>query len=248
MESVICVEHLSKSYGKIKAVDDFSFSVRGGTVFGLLGANGAGKSTVIECVLGTRKADTGTVSVLGMNPKTDRKVLFEQVGVQFQQTHFQESIKVSELCEVTSALYRQPSDYKALLRRLDIENKADKPVKELSGGEKQRLFIVLALIPNPKVVFLDELTTGLDPRARRGVWKILEDLKKDGLTILLTSHYMDEVEVLCDEICILKSGRPIYCGTVTDAIKQSPHERFEDAYLWFTGEEGDENESICDNT
>lgn len=248
MESVICVEHLSKSYGNIKAVDDFSFSVRSGTVFGLLGANGAGKSTVIECVLGTRKADTGTVSVLGMNPKTDRKVLFEQVGVQFQQTHFQESIQVSELCEVTASLYRQPSDYKVLLRRLGIEDKAGKPVKELSGGEQQRLFIVLALIPNPKVVFLDELTTGLDARARRGVWKILEDLKRDGLTIMLTSHYMDEVEVLCDEICILKSGRPVYCGTVADAVKQSPHERFEDAYLWFTDEEGEEYESICDNT
>ena len=244
MEEVIRVENLSKSYGRIRAVDNFSFSVRSGTVFGLLGANGAGKSTVIECVLGTRKADNGTISVMGMNPVSDRKTLFEQVGVQFQQSYFQENIKVGELCEVTASLYRLPAEYKTLLRRLGIDDKAEKPVKELSGGEQQRLFIVLALIPDPKVVFLDELTTGLDARARRKVWMILEELKKEGLTILLTSHFMDEVEVLCDEICILKAGRPVFSGSVKEAIRQSPHERFEDAYLWFSDDEGDKDEDI----
>jgi ABC-2 type transport system ATP-binding protein len=248
MESVICVEHLSKSYGRIKAVDDFSFSVRGGTVFGLLGANGAGKSTVIECVLGTRKADTGTVSVLGMNPAADRKTLFEQVGVQFQEAHYQENIRVGELCEVTASLYRHPMDSMTLLRRMGIDDKVQKPVKDLSGGERQRLFVVLALIPDPKVVFLDELTTGLDARARRTVWKILEELKKEGLTILLTSHFMDEVEALCDEICILRSGRPVFSGTIEEAIRRSPHEKFEDAYLWFTDEEGDQDEDIRNDT
>jgi ABC-2 type transport system ATP-binding protein len=127
---------------------------------------------------------------------------------------------------------------------LGIDDKAEKPVKELSGGEQQRLFIVLALIPDPKVVFLDELTTGLDARARRKVWMILEELKKEGLTILLTSHFMDEVEVLCDEICILKAGRPVFSGSVKEAIRQSPHERFEDAYLWFSDDEGDKDEDI----
>lgn len=248
MESVICVEHLSKSYGRIKAVDDFSFSVRGGTVFGLLGANGAGKSTVIECVLGTRKADTGTVSVLGMNPAADRKTLFEQVGVQFQEAHYPENIRVGELCEVTASLYRHPMDSMTLLRRMGIDDKVQKPVKDLSGGERQRLFVVLALIPDPKVVFLDELTTGLDARARRTVWKILEELKKEGLTILLTSHFMDEVEALCDEICILRSGRPVFSGTIEEAIRRSPHEKFEDAYLWFTDEEGDQDEDIRNDT
>lgn len=248
MEEVIRVEHLSKSYCRIKAVDDFSFSVRRGTVFGLLGANGAGKSTVIECVLGTRKADGGSVSILGMNPTSDRKALFEQVGVQFQETHFQENIRVGELCAVTASLYRRPANHLDLLRRLGIDDKTGKPVKELSGGEQQRLFIVLALIPDPEVVFLDELTTGLDARARRTVWKILEGLKKEGLTILLTSHFMDEVEALCDEICVLKSGRPVFSGTVEEAIRRSPHERFEDAYLWFTDEEGGQDEVIRNDT
>lgn len=237
MEDVIKVEHLSKSYGKLKAVDDFSFSVKRGTVFGLLGANGAGKSTTIDCVLGTKKADGGVVSVLGMNPAANRKRLFEQVGVQFQEMHYQEAIQVGELCELTASLYKKPADYKRLLTEFGILDKVNCPVKELSGGQKQRLFILLALIPNPQAVFLDELTTGLDARARRDVWRILEKLKAEGLTILLTSHSMDEVEILCDEICILKMGKPVFYGTVPEAVSQSPHDKFEDAYLWFTDEE-----------
>ena len=167
MEDIILIEHLAKSYGNLKAVDDISFSVKKGTVFGLLGANGAGKSTTIECILGTKKADSGVVSVLGMNPTTNRKELFEQVGVQFQEAHYQENIKVYELCEVTASLYKSAADYKQLLKDFGIADKGGTLVKELSGGQKQRLFIVLALIPKPKVVFLDELTTGLDARARR---------------------------------------------------------------------------------
>ena len=125
-----------------------------------------------------------------------------------------------------------------------VADKANSFVKELSGGQRQRLFIVLALIPNPQVVFLDELTTGLDARARREVWKLLARLKAEGLTILLTSHFMDEVENLCDEICILKHGKAVFYGTVAEAIKQSPCDKFEDAYLWFTDEEGIDDESI----
>ncbi|ODM26265.1 ABC transporter ATP-binding protein [Acetivibrio mesophilus] len=244
MEDVIKVEHLSKSYGNLKAVDDFSFSVKRGKVFGLLGANGAGKSTTIECVLGTQKADSGVVSILGMNPTIHRRELFEQVGVQFQETNYQENIKVGELCEVTASLYRNPEDCNKLLKRFGISDKANVLVKELSGGEKQRLFIVLALIPSPKVVFLDELTTGLDARARRDVWQILAKLKADGITILLTSHFMEEVETLCDEICILKKGKPVFYGTVSEAVNQSPHNKFEDAYLWFTDEEVVNNEIL----
>ncbi|NLB78510.1 MAG: ABC transporter ATP-binding protein [Clostridiaceae bacterium] len=244
MEDVIIVEHLSKSYGNLKAVDDFSFSVRKGTVFGLLGANGAGKSTTIECIIGTKKADNGVVSILEMNPVTNRKDLFEQVSVQFQEAHYQEYIKVGELCEVTASLYKSPADYNRLLLDFGIADKIGTLVKELSGGQKQRLFIVLALIPNPKVVFLDELTTGLDARARREVWKILARLKAKGLTILLTSHFMDEVEILCDEICILKMGKPVFYGTVAEAIKESTYDKFEDAYLWFTDERSEENESL----
>ncbi len=244
MEDVIKVKHLSKSYNNMKAVDDFSFSVKRGTVFGLLGANGTGKSTTIDCVLGTKKADNGVISILGMNPITNRREIFEQVGVQFQESHYQENIKVGELCEVTASLYKKPADYKSLLIEFGVADKVDTLVKELSGGQKQRLFIVLALIPNPQVVFLDELTTGLDARARRDVWQILARLKANGLTILLTSHFMDEVEILCDEICILKMGKPVFYGTVTEAISQSSHAKFEDAYLWFTDEEVVKNEIL----
>lgn len=244
MEDVIRVKNLTKSYCNQKAVDDLTFSVKRGMVFGLLGANGAGKSTTIECVLGTKKADSGDVSVLGKNPTINRKELFEYVGVQFQESHYQENIKVGELCEVTACLYKKPADYKTLLTRFGIADKTNTLVKELSGGEKQRLFIVLALIPGPQVVFLDELTTGLDARARRDVWQMLAKLKADGLTILLTSHFMDEVEALCDEICILKKGKPVFYGTVPEAINQSSHTKFEDAYLWFTDEEAVDNEVL----
>lgn len=192
MEYVIKVEKLSKSYESCVAVENLSFAVKKGTVFGLLGANGAGKSTSIECILGTKKI---------------------------------------------ASLYKNPANYKELLQRFGIEEKSKTLVKALSGGEKQRLFIILALIPNPEVVFLDELTTGLDARARRDVWQILKDLKEKGLTIMLTSHFMDEVEELCDIICILKKEKVVFQGTVKEAIKASPYEKLEDAYLWYTDKE-----------
>ncbi|MGB4659734.1 MAG: ABC transporter ATP-binding protein [Mobilitalea sp.] len=244
MDDVIKVEHLSKAYKGCLAVDDLSITVKRGKIFGLLGANGAGKTTTIECILGTKKADTGMVSVLGLDPKRNRKELFGQVGVQFQEANYQENIRVGELCEVTASLYRNPSDYKKLLSKFGIADKNKTLVKELSGGQKQRLFIILALIPNPKVVFLDELTTGLDARARRDVWQILSELKKEGLSILLSSHFMDEVEVLCDTICILKKGKTVFYGTVAEAMNKSPFEKFEDTYLWYTDEEATEYEGL----
>lgn len=237
MKDVIKVEQLSKSYDNLLAVNNVSLSVRRGMVFGLLGANGAGKSTTIECVLGTKKSDHGKVSILGMNPLTQRKQLFEKVGVQFQEANYQDKITVSELCEVTASLYGKAANYIDLLKIFGISHKLQSPVTELSGGQRQRLFIILALIPNPEVVFLDELTTGLDAKARRDVWKILSELKEKGLTILLTSHFMDEVEALCDCICILKQGEIVFYGTVSEAIDASPYDQFEDTYLWYTEEE-----------
>lgn len=239
----IFVKNLTKKYGDYAAVDNLSFQVKKGEVFGLLGANGAGKSTTIECVLGTRKMDCGEVRILEMNPIKEREKVFEKVGVQFQEAKYQELVKVEELCEMTAAVYKNPQNYEKLLDEFGIADKRKTFVKELSGGERQRLFIVLALIPNPEVVFLDELTTSLDARARREVWNILLKLKKQGLSILLTSHFMDEVEVLCDEILILKKGKTVFHGTVDEAKKQSGISQFEDAYLWFTDEE-DSYESI----
>ena len=244
MEEIISVKQLSKSYDRLNAVQGLDLSVTQGSVFGLLGANGAGKSTTIECMLGTRKPDAGTVSILGMAPLLQRKQLFENVGVQFQEANYQDKVTVSELCEVTQSLYKNAADYGELLKQFGIFDKAKSMVKELSGGQRQKLFIVLALIPQPKVVFLDELTTGLDAKARREVWKILSDLKEKGLTIFLTSHFMDEVEALCDTICILKKGKAVFYGTVEEAIAGSPYDKFEDAYLWYSDEGVSENENI----
>lgn len=234
--NAITVKNLTKTYGEHVAVDNLSFTVPKGSVFGLLGANGAGKSTSLECILGTKKMDSGEVFILGKNPVKDRTDVFEKTGVQFQEAKYQELIKVSELCENTACVYKNPNDYKKLLSDFGISDKANSFVKDLSGGERQRLFIVLALLPKPEVVFLDELTTGLDARSRRDVWNILESLKKHGLSILLTSHFMDEVEALCDEILILKKGKTVFSGTVAQAKQKSGKEKFEDAYLWFTEE------------
>lgn len=237
MEEVVKIESVTKAYGSLLAVDHVSLSVKHGTAFGLLGANGAGKSTTIECILGTKRADSGAVSVLSLDPRKDRRRLFQQVGVQFQKCDYQPEIKVSELCEETACLYKAPTDWRKLCVQFGIGDKTKSPVKSLSGGERQRLFIVLALIPKPQVVFLDELTTGLDARARRGVWKILKELKDSGLTIFLTSHFMDEVEALCDEICILKKGQAVFYGTVAQAKEKAGCENFENAYLKLSGEE-----------
>lgn len=214
MSEAIFVEGLTKAYHGKTVVGHLDLSVKSSTVFGLLGANGAGKSTTIECMLGTKQADAGTVRLLGQDPKKRRRALFQRIGVQFQEGDYHKEIRVSELCEETASLYRNPADWHALCEQFGIGDKANTAVKSLSGGERQRLFIVLALIPRPELVFLDELTTGLDARARRGVWKTLEALKEQGLTIFLTSHFMDEVEALCDEICILKKGVPVFRGTV----------------------------------
>ena len=239
MSEAIFVEELTKTYNDKTVVNHLNLSVKSGTVFGLLGANGAGKSTTIECMLGTKQADAGTVRLLGQDPKKKRRALFERIGVQFQEGDYHKEIKVSELCDETASLYRNPADWRRLCEQFGIGDKANTPVKGLSGGERQRLFIVLALIPQPEIVFLDELTTGLDAKARRGVWKTLESLKEQGLTIFLTSHFMDEVEALCDEICILKKGTPVFRGTVEQAKQQCGCERFEDAYLQLSDEEVD---------
>jgi ABC-2 type transport system ATP-binding protein len=206
VEPVIQVENLTKSYAGIEAIERVSFCVRRGEVFGLLGANGAGKSTTIECMLGTRKQDSGSVSILGMNPQTERKALFEMVGVQFQESHYQDKITVRELCEETQSLYKAPSDYEDLLRKFGLADKRKSPVGELSGGQRQRLFITLALIPNPKVVFLDEPTGGVDPVTRRQFWELIYAAAGRGITVFVTTHYMDEAEY-CDRISMMVDGR-----------------------------------------
>ena len=243
IEISIEISHLTKCYKGKPAVNDLSFSISKGEVFGLLGHNGAGKSTTIDCILGLRKFDAGSISVLGMDPVKKRKELFQKVGVQLQESSYQDNLKVGELCEEMAALYDNPANYDELLEKFKLTSFKKRQISGLSGGEKQKLSVLLALIPNPEVVFLDELTTGLDTAARREVWKQLRYLKEKKTTIFLTSHYMDEVEALCDRVCIMKEGKDIASGTVEELIKNSPYERLEEAYLWYMGEDAEHEDA-----
>jgi ABC-2 type transport system ATP-binding protein len=234
---ILSVKNLSVTYGTKKAVDNISFSIRPGEVIGLLGANGAGKSSTIAAVLGIEKSNYEELIMLGKSPIIHRKEVFQEVGVQFQETNFQDKLTVREACEQWKSLYKHTTDVPLLLETFGLVGKETQLVKSLSGGERQRLAVLLALISNPKLVFLDELTTGLDTRARRMLWRQLLVMKENGLAIVLTSHYMDEVEALCNEILILKEGQTVFHGTIQEAIRTSGKATLEDAYLNFAGEE-----------
>ena len=235
----ICMEvnNLTKRFQSRTVVDDLSFSVQKGEVFGLLGHNGAGKTTTIETLLGIKKADGGEARVLGMNPGKHRKELFQRIGVQLQASHYQNNIRVDEICKEFSALYEKPVDYHVLLRQFRLETFEKAQVNKLSGGERQKLSVLLALLPAPDIIFLDELTTGLDAAARREVWQVLKELKAKGTTMVLTTHYMEEAEMLCDRLCLIKGGKKLIEGTVQEVIGKSPYENLEEAYLWYMGEE-----------
>lgn len=233
MNTVLEVKDLTKSYNKLVAVENFNLTVARGEIFGLIGHNGAGKSTVIECILGTRRIDSGSISILGFDPVCDRKRIFAKVGVQFQQTGFQEKLRVNEACEVTASLYPGAKNWYSLLARFGLGDKGKTNVAELSGGERQKLAIALALIPEPELLFLDELTTGLDPAARREIWNYLKELKNSGVTIVLTSHFMDEVEFLCNRIAIMKKGKTVLSGVPAELISSHQKKNLEDVFLMY---------------
>ena len=217
---VISVSHLGKSYGSTVAVDDLSLEVYKGEVFGLIGPNGAGKTTTMECVEGLRKADRGTISVLGLDPRRDATALEQRIGVQHQEAQLQKRIKVWEAVDLWSALYVKVVDTEALLSRLGLEAKRNARFMTLSGGQKQRLFIALAMIHDPEVIFLDEVTTGLDPQARRTIWGLITDMKERGKTVFLTTHLMEEAERLCDRVAIIDHGRLVEVGTPADLVEK----------------------------
>jgi ABC-2 type transport system ATP-binding protein len=218
--SIIHVSGIRKTYGKTVAVDDVSFDVKEGEIFGLIGPNGAGKTTTMECVEGLRRPDRGTISVMSLDPIRDSRTLQQKVGVQLQQAQLQKRIKVREAVDLWASLYPHPVDGDMLLDRLGLADKRQAWFMTLSGGQKQRLFIALALIHDPDVVLLDELTTGLDPQARRAIWELVREIRNRGKTVLLTTHLMEEAERLCDRVAIVERGRVVDIGTPPGLVRR----------------------------
>ncbi|MEV4803992.1 ABC transporter ATP-binding protein [Nonomuraea sp. NPDC049421] len=216
--TVIEVNALVKRYGGLPVVNEVSFSVAEGEIFGILGPNGAGKTTTVECVEGLRRPDGGSIRVLGLDPVKDRKELSHLVGVQLQQSLLPENIKVAEALDLFASFYRTPKDWRALLEEWGLAEKRQAKFGSLSGGQKQRLFIALALVGDPKVAFLDELTTGLDPAARRSTWELIKRVRAAGVTVVLVSHFMDEVEELCDRVAVFDRGRIVALDSPANLI------------------------------
>jgi ABC-2 type transport system ATP-binding protein len=219
-QPVIHVSAIRKTYGRTVAVDEVSFEVHQGEIFGLIGPNGAGKTTTMECVEGLRKPDRGIISVLGLDPARQLYALQDRIGVQLQEAQLQKRIKVWEAVGLWASLYRKPLDGDRLLEQLGLTDKRHAWFMTLSGGQKQRLFIALALINDPELVFLDELTTGLDPQARRAIWELVRGIRARGTTVFLTTHLMEEAERLCDRVAIIDHGRIIDIATPEELIRR----------------------------
>jgi ABC-2 type transport system ATP-binding protein len=226
MHPVIRAAGIRKTYGRTVAVDEVSFEVYDGEIFGLIGPNGAGKTTTMECIEGLRSPDRGTISVLGLDPFRQVYKLQDRIGVQLQQAQLQKRIKVWEAVDLWATLYRKKAaDGRRLLEQLGLTDKRDAWFMNLSGGQKQRLFIALALINDPEVVFLDELTTGLDPQSRRAIWDLVRGIRERGKTVFLTTHLMEEAERLCDRVAIIEHGRIIDVDTPQRLVDRHCPER-----------------------
>ena len=222
---VVRVEGIRKLYGRTVAVDDVSFEVRPGEIFGLIGPNGAGKTTTMECVEGLRSPDRGSIAVLGLDPVRDVYRLQDRIGVQLQEAQLQKRIKVREAVDLWASLYRTSVNPERLLEQLGLVEKQNAWFMTLSGGQKQRLFIALALINDPELVFLDELTTGLDPQARRAIWELVRGIRQRGKTVFMTTHLMDEAERLCDRVAIIDRGRIIDIDSPAALVRRHCPER-----------------------
>jgi len=222
---VIEVDHLRKAYGGTVAVDDVSLHVMPGEIFGILGRNGAGKTTTVEIVGGLRTPDAGEVRVLGLDPRHDARRLHERVGLQLQESELPGRLTVREALDLYASFYADPADPATLLADLGLTDRADTQYQKLSGGQKQRLSVALALVGNPEVAILDELTTGLDPHARRETWSVVEAVRARGVTIVLVTHLMEEAERLCDRIAIVDAGRVVATGTPAELAARASAEQ-----------------------
>lgn len=243
---IIGVSNLIKNYGQFEAVKGISFEVHEGEIFGLLGPNGAGKSTTLEIIETLREKTSGEVIVNGFNLDKDPNEIKKIIGVQLQASGFYPGLNLTELLELFAGLYNHDIDPIALLKLVNLEDKAKNKYKELSGGQKQRFSIATTLINKPKIIFLDEPTTGLDPQARRNLWDLITDIRKRGTTVIITTHYMDEAEVLCDRVAIIDSGRIIALDTPDKLIdnlvatgferpKEVKKANLEDVFIQLTG-------------
>jgi ABC-2 type transport system ATP-binding protein len=221
-QAVITVEHLRKTYGHVVAVDDLSFEVHQGEIFGLLGPNGAGKTTSVECVQALRRPDSGEMRVLGLDPQTQAGELRRLVGSQLQQSALPDRMRVWEALDLFAAFAPTRVDWRALMAAWGLETLAGRAYGNLSGGQRQRLLIALALVNEPKVVFLDEMTTGLDPAARRATWDLIREIRDRGCTIVLVTHFMEEAERLCDRLAIVDRGRIVATGSPQGLISAEP--------------------------
>jgi ABC-2 type transport system ATP-binding protein len=238
--SIIEVESLQKRYGDTIAVKDVSLSVEEGEIFGIIGPNGAGKTTTVECIAGMREPDGGSITVAGLNPPRDRDRLRQILGMQLQESALPEKLKVGEAIDLYASFYEHPADMTQLLHSLGLEDKLGTRYGKLSGGQKQRLSIALALIGRPRIAILDELTTGLDPQARRDTWSLIEAVRDQGVTVVLVTHFMEEAERLCDRVAMIDAGRVVAIGSPASlaesagglqALRFTPSRHFNDALL-----------------
>jgi ABC-2 type transport system ATP-binding protein len=219
MAGVIEVRDLRKTYDDVVAVDGISFEVAEGEIFGMVGPNGAGKTTTIECIEGLRRADSGHAHIFGEDPSANRAAIAERIGIQLQESALPARLRVGEALWLFGSFYKRQADADELLHQLGLIEKKSSAFTKLSGGQKQRLFIALALINLPEVVFLDELTTGLDPQARRAMWDLVRGIREQGRTVFLTTHFMEEAERLCDRVAILDHGRIVALDTPEALIR-----------------------------
>jgi ABC-2 type transport system ATP-binding protein len=219
-DGAVVATGVTVQYGQMVAVDGVDLTVQAGEVVGIIGPNGAGKTSLVECIEGLRRPASGSIRVAGFDPLADRARMAEVAGVQLQHTSYPPRIRVGELCQLFSGLYPDPADWRALLDEFDLAAQVRNQAAKLSGGQQQRLGLALALLGRPRVVFLDELTTGLDPAARRSVWQGLQRRNEAGLTVLLTSHYMDEVERLCDRVAVMAAGRFVAVDSVAGLVAE----------------------------
>ncbi|MCX6806585.1 MAG: ABC transporter ATP-binding protein [Candidatus Berkelbacteria bacterium] len=223
MSNIIEVKNLTKKYNSLVAVDNISFSVKKGEIFGLLGENGAGKTTTLEIIEGLRKSTNGEIKVLGMDVRKNLLGIKERIGVQLQSSAYYEYLQLHEILELFGSFYNKEVDTKKLFKMVGLENKKDQYIKNLSGGQKQRFSIIASLINDPEIVFLDEPTTGLDPLARRHTWDIISEIKKQGKTLILTTHYMEEAEMLCDRVAIMEKGKIMAMDKTHELIGKAKH-------------------------